>query len=258
MRWTLPVSPRISGGGRGSLFGGAGLAAGVVALEQASGRPAVWVTGQYLAPTTSGTTIDLSVSLPANGRSVTQGRVIGTADGTEIIAILGATGRRDEILSGQWDSAPPTEDPEQGQLVVREPDQDSIHRFNEVRMMHGMFGFTGTGTPSGDNRSLLWVRIPGVPLDRAALALLGDYMPSNLGNAFGEISDCTSIDNTIRFASMLEPPADPTQDDEWVLCENELEFVGNGFGSGTTKMWGRDGRLLAIATQTMMIRASPS
>ncbi|MDQ1356726.1 MAG: hypothetical protein QOG44_1099, partial [Acidimicrobiaceae bacterium] len=37
------------------MFGGCGLAAGVAAMEHASGRPAIWATAQYLsyAPTGS-------------------------------------------------------------------------------------------------------------------------------------------------------------------------------------------------------------
>ena len=41
MKWQLPVVPKTTGG-RGSLFGGAGLAAGIVALEQATEKPIVW------------------------------------------------------------------------------------------------------------------------------------------------------------------------------------------------------------------------
>jgi hypothetical protein len=38
LKWQLPVVPKTTGG-RGSLFGGAGLAAGIVALEQATEKP---------------------------------------------------------------------------------------------------------------------------------------------------------------------------------------------------------------------------
>ena len=46
--WRLPVVPSLCSG-LGALFGGAGLGACVEALEQATGRPLVWATGQYLS-----------------------------------------------------------------------------------------------------------------------------------------------------------------------------------------------------------------
>ena len=42
-RWYLPVAPRISSRSK-FLFGGAGLAAAVTALEETTGRPVVWAT----------------------------------------------------------------------------------------------------------------------------------------------------------------------------------------------------------------------
>ena len=83
MKWRLPVVPRTTGG-RGSLFGGVGLAAGVVALEQASEKPVIWATGQYLALTQQPVTLELEVTLPAIGRNVIQGRVVGHLGDREI------------------------------------------------------------------------------------------------------------------------------------------------------------------------------
>ena len=52
-RWQLDLTSKLSGG-RGSLFGGAGLAAGIVAFEHATNKPAIWATGQYLSLTQLG------------------------------------------------------------------------------------------------------------------------------------------------------------------------------------------------------------
>ena len=57
---------------------------------------------------------------------------------------------------------------------------------------------------------------------------------------------CTSIDNTIRYANQ--------SDSEWVLCENHMDFVGDGFGYGSVNMWNQDGVLLATASQTIIVR----
>ncbi len=248
--WTLPVIERICGGGRGTLFGGAGLAAGVAALESATGKPTVWATGQYVSVSAVGQVIDLDVQLPAVGRTVTQGRVSGHVGDREIVTVLGAVGERTEILRGVWETMPDAGRPEDAELVVRDREADNVHRHVEARIARGMFGFApDVGTPSGDHRTLLWVRLPEVQLDAAALAMLGDYMPSALGNAFGRELHCTSLDNTIRFASPLRD----LDAEEWVLCDNRMEFVGNGFAHGSCFMWSQDGRMLATASQSVLV-----
>lgn len=246
----LAVVDRICGGGRGSLFGGAGLAAGVAALEMATGKPVVWATGQYVAVTAAGDMIDLDVQLPAIGRTVTQGRVIGHVGDREIITVLGATGCRETLVAGVWDAMPDAGEPSDAELVVRDSDGENVHHHVEARIARGMFGFADdVGAPSGDHRTLLWVRMPEVELDAGVLAMLGDYMPSALGNAFGRRLNCTSLDNTIRFGA----PLANVDTDGWVLCDNRMEFVGNGFAHGSCFMWSRDGQMLATASQSVLV-----
>lgn len=245
MKWQLPVVPKTTGG-RGSLFGGAGLAAGIVALEQATEKPIIWATGQYLSLTQQPVTLDLEVILPARGRNVTQGRAVGHLEDKEVITVLGACGERPNVASGLWNVIPEVRAPEDCLLLERNHEESTIHDHMEIRIARGMFGFSGTGEPSGDNKSLLWVRMPGVEHDAGALAIIADYMPSSLGNAMGKIMSCTSLDNTIRIANRAPS--------EWVLCENEIEFVGNGFGYGRVNMWSETGTLLATASQSIIVR----
>ncbi len=245
MQWKLPVVPKTTGG-RGSLFGGVGLAAGVVTLEQATAKPIVWATGQYLSITQQPAVLDLEAVLPAVGRNVTQGRVVGHLDDQEIITILGACGQRPAAVAGTWSTMPSVPRPEDSEILARHHDGDSLHDHVEVRIARGMFGFSGAGTPSGDNTTQLWIRMPEVEHDAGALAIIADYMPSSLGNAFGSMMGCTSIDNTIRIAQRA--------DSDWVLCDNHIEHVGDGFGYGVVNMWNEDGVLLATASQTMIVR----
>ena len=245
LQWRLPVVERTTGG-RGSLFGGVGLAAGVIALEQATGKPIIWATGQYLSITQQPAVVDLEVLLPAVGRNVTQGRVVGHLGDKEIITILGACGSRPNAIQRLWETMPDAPRPEACEALGNHHETDSLHQHVDVRMARGMFGFSGTGTPSGDAGSMLWARMPGVHHDAGALAIIADYMPSALGNALGQVTHCTSIDNTIRFADLC--------DSEWVLCDNRIEYIGNGFGYGTVNMWSDTGRLLATASQSMIVR----
>ena len=190
-RWELKVDQTMTGG-MGSLFGGVGLAAGIVALEQATGKPVVWATGQYLSITQQPVTIDLEVHLPAKGRNVTQGRVVGHVGEREIITVIGAVGERPPVASGCWvefpTAAPPMDCPE----VPRDPGPQSLHHHIEIRLARGAFGFNMFGEPTTDGRSLLWARLRDVEHDAAALGIIADYMPSVLGNALGRLTHCTA------------------------------------------------------------------
>lgn len=244
-RWQLALTPKVSGG-RGSLFGGVGLAAGIVALEHATNKPVIWATGQYLSLTRLDERLDLEVILPAIGRNVVQGRVVGHVGDREVITVLGAAGSRPSAAEGCWERFPDPAPAAACPVVPQRHDGESLHDHIEVRLARGCFGFSGFGTPTDDGRSLLWVRMPKVEHDAGALAIIADYMPSVVGNALGRIMHCTSLDNTIRFGR-LEPT-------EWVLCDNRMEYAGNGFGHGTVHLWSESGRLLATASQSMIIR----
>lgn len=244
-QWEFPITPKVTGG-RGSLFGGVGLAAGIVALEAASGKPVVWATGQYLAITQQPVTLDLDVHLPAVGRKVTQGRVLGHIGEQEIITVIGAAGERPSNAEGSWVKFPEALPPDECPVIERDHDGATLHDHVELRLARGAFGFNGFGSPTADGRSLLWARMRDVAHDSGALAIIADFMPSVLGNALGTIAYCTSLDNTIRFGQ--PEPSD------WILCDNHMEYVGNGFGYGTMHLWSQAGTLLATASQSMIVR----
>jgi acyl-CoA thioesterase len=246
LRWALPVTGAMTGGG-GSLFGGVGLAAGIVALQEATGKPVIWATGQYLALTQQPVTIDLEVKLPAVGRNVTQGRVVGHVGEREIITVLGALGSRPLPVRRAWVEPPrDVPPPEDCPAIGRRHAGETVHDHVELRLARGMFGFSGQGTPTEDGRNLLWARMPAVAHDAGALAIIADYMPSVLGSALGRVAYCTSLDNTIRFGELV-----PT---EWILCDDRMEYVGDGFGYGTVHLWSEDGVLLATASQSVIAR----
>ena len=244
-RWQMNLSGRTSGG-MGSLFGGAGLAAGIVALEHATNRPIVWATGQYLSLTQLGEQLDLEVILPAIGRNVVQGRVVGHVGDREVITVIGAAGKRPEGSMGCWESFPAPPPPEECPVVPQHHETECLHQHIELRLAKGAFGFSGFGEPSPDGRSLLWARMTDVQHDAGALAIIADYMPSVLGSAFGRSMGCTSLDNTIRFAQL--------EATDWVLCDNRMEYAGSGFGHGTVHLWSSQGTLMATASQSIIVR----
>src|ERR1700722_9146145 len=83
LRWRLPVTPAVSTPGS-FLYGGCALAAGIVALETAAGRPTVWASAQYLTYAPTGSTVDWEVVLAATGRNTTQCRAIARLGDKEV------------------------------------------------------------------------------------------------------------------------------------------------------------------------------
>ncbi len=247
-RWRLELTSRNTGG-MGSLFGGAGLAAGLECLSAHTGRPPVWGTTQFVSITQRPVTIDLEVEVSAAGRKVSQGRVIARVGDREVFSFMGAVGSRPDLGRGTAPVMPDATPPEGCELMVRGEDApDALHRFVEVRPARGMFGFTEFGEASGDERTLMWCKVVDCPLDAASLAVLADYMPSALGNAYARETHCSSLDNTIRLCDPV-----PDDSDGWVLLDNRMEYAANGFAVGSCLMWGRDGTLLATASQSMAV-----
>lgn len=247
--WSMAVDSQNIGGRRGSLFGGSGLAAGVAALEESADRPVAWATGQYVSTVTRGAVMDIDVRFPAMGHSMAQGRAVGRVGDTEIISIVAALGRRREEVRGVWVSAPAVPKPDDCEILERHFEELCVHDHVEVRLARGMFGFNGQGTPSGDGHLRIWVRIPEATLDAPALALIADYMSAAVGNAEGTPVHCTSLDNTIRYAN----PIAEDEAEQWVLCDAEVSFAGNGLAYGSGHIWSESGRLLATASQSMTV-----
>lgn len=248
-RWRLPVTARLTNGGSGSLFGGVGLAAGVVALERLFRRPVVWATGQYLAKVGPPATLDLGSEVVAAGRFTAQGQVRGNDAGRPIITVLGAGGRRPPFEPRVFAMPPSVRGPDDCELIRHEFEESSIHEHVELRAAEGMFGFTGQGIPTTDGHAAIWIRLPGVTCDRPALALLGDYMASAVGNAVGRMAHCTSLDNSIRFLTAASSADWP----DWVLCDSQVHYVGNGFAHGTCILWSEEGHAMAVASQSMAV-----
>ncbi len=55
-----------------------------------------------------------------------------------------------------------------------------------------------------------------------------------------------SLDNTLRIIDVFPS--------EWYLLEIEAEAIRNGFGHGQLRIWSDDGRLQAIASQSVIVR----
>jgi acyl-CoA thioesterase len=101
---------------------------------------------------------------------------------------------------------------------------------------------------TGDGRTLMWARLPEVldGVDAAGLAVLGDFVPMGVGQALGIQGGGNSLDNTLRLARLV-----PT---EWVLLDIRIHAVERGFGHGEVYMFAEDGTLMAVASQSCIVR----
>jgi acyl-CoA thioesterase II len=67
-----------------------------------------------------------------------------------------------------------------------------------------------------------------------------------IGQALGLPAGGNSLDNTIRIAR-LEPT-------DWVLLDIRVHAVHGGFGHGAVLLWSESGELLAVASQSTIVR----
>jgi acyl-CoA thioesterase len=248
--WRLTVVPELATPGN-FLFGGCGLGAALVALEAASGRPTVWSTAQYLSYAPTHAELELTVTLAAQGRRVTQARAVGHVGDTEILTVNAALGSPGSLdAGGVWVTAPEVPPPDECP-PRRLPDFTTTSIFDriDVRLAKGRsFEELSRPTPvPGDPTSALWARVPGhLEPSAATLAIIGDYVTGAVSQPLGRRVMSRSLDNTIRVVR-LEPT-------EWVLCDIRIQALVDGYGQGVAYLWSERGSLLATASQSMSVR----
>lgn len=252
-QFRLAVTPQLCVGNPDNLFlfGGAGMAAGLAAIEAATGRPTVWAAAQYLSYARPGKTLTLEVKVPVSGKYTSQARVIISDGDDEILTVNAALGARPNAPEEQWamlpDVAPPEDCPLMEYNWIRR--EDDINAAFEKRVAAGRFGgLRAEGGRSPDGIARLWLRMtdPTQPVDRIALAVMADFLPSGIGNALGTAAGGNSLDNTIRFARAV-----PT---EWVLADLRIHSASQGFVHGRVHLFAQSGELLATASQSMILR----
>jgi len=241
----LPVAAGITAGG-GFLFGGCGLGAAIVALEEVTERPVVWATAQYLSYARPGSVVEYDVTIGARGRSLTQARAVGRTKDTEILTVNAALGARPFEPEGEWATMPEVPRPDECEVRTHRFEHESVASRMEQRLARGRPLEDLDGTPS-DGSCALWARMPEVlEMSGPALAVLGDFVPFGIGQALGLAAGGNSLDNTLRVAR-LEPT-------DWVLLDIRVLAVHGGFGHGAVLLWSESGQLLAIASQSTIVR----
>ena len=250
-RWTLPVTPTVTVGppGRKFMFGGVGLASAITAMERTTGRPTIWATAQYLSYAHPPQIVDLDVIVPRAGNAVTQARVVGHVQDTEILTVNAALGARDNEVEGQWATPPSVPPPDDCPPMPRfHPEEKDLHDQIDLRVAKGRYGDArGDGTFSEDGHAVLWARSTvNEPMSSGLLAIIADFVPSATGHALGRHAGANSLDNTIRIRALEET--------EWMLCDIRIHGVRNGFVHGRMHIFSDSGALMATASQSAILR----
>lgn len=226
------------------LFGGCGLASGIVALEEASTRPTIYAAAHYLSFAQLGAEVLVKVDLAVVGNRVTQGRATTYVDDREILTVNSALGTGELSSPSPWLTMPDVAAPDDCpiRMMPRRFD-NSIFNHVETRVAIGRPFDELDGAP-GSPVSALWARVPShLEPSAATLAIFGDLVSGGATQPLGRSTMGRSLDNTIRVASLV-----PT---EWVLIEIHMHALAGGFAQGTGYLWSRNGTLLGTASQSM-------
>ena len=196
--------------------------------------------------------LDLTVTLAAEGRRITQGRVVGRVGDTEILTVNAAAGPPGGLdAGGVWvhpaRGAPARRVPAPSHARDSPRPPSSISSTCDWPRACTFEELTAGRTVPGDPTSALWARVPGhLEPSAATLAIIGDYVTGGVSQALGRRAMCRSLDNTLRVVR-LEPT-------EWVLCDIRIQALVDGYGQGRAYLWSEDGTLLATASQSMSVR----
>lgn len=236
---THPASPY--------LFGGAALSAGVDALEDISNRKAGWASAQFVTSPPLGETVHLEATILASGRSASQGHCVAHFGDREAFRVAVALSDRIDTSPRPWVTAPDVPPPDACPhfLAWGRDDGEPIQRRVDCRV-GGRGGLIGeSDLRPGEVR--LWLRsLERRQIDRSMLSVFSDFAPACIEEALGAPWLKSSMDITIRFCA---PP-----DSEWILGQIFMDAVHGGFAHIRGNFFCESGALVAITSQTMVLR----
>lgn len=249
--WRVDVPEHLCVGNPGHqfLFGGFTLAACTQALEEATdGEPVVNITCQFLSFAQPGQNLEFIPEFSGKGQ-VRQAMVEVRADGKPVARAMASVGsRRGTGAEHQFVtpfSAPPPQDCAERSVARRM--SSNMQKLFEFRLVSGELPDSSEWTCTPVDSTRFWLRArAGKAASRPLLAMMGDFLANAIPGASGRAASGTSLDNTVRFVS---PSAG-----QWVLCDARIQWIGNGFLHGQLTMQDEEGKLLAIASQSMLLR----
>lgn len=249
-RWEVPVTPGLVVP-HGGLYGGAGLAAVIAAMESATARPLRWVTCQFSSSATVGESLDVEVAVDRQGHRISQADAVASVGDRTVVRAVAALGAaREDAPGGVWLEMPNVAPPEdcEPSVMPMETEGTAVER-GERRLAEGpAWGQFLTDEPRPPGfRICMWSRIRDhESTTPAMLAWLADTVPMAVAGGLGAPFGGTSLDNTLRMVDWRQS--------DWVLSEVRPTAASEGYGHGDVHLWAADGTLLATGSQTVALR----
>jgi acyl-CoA thioesterase len=250
-RWTILAGPEWSNPG-GALWGGyaIGLCIRVLEAEPEAVGEALSLTLTYAAGLPAGE-IDIRTRRLRQGGSVGVWEVELLPAGSDQIGVhaIVTMARRPKTPDFAFAKMPAAPDPE-GLPSPEAPGERARHYGASAFERRTLEGFPPK--PSGDSRSLAWVRSRRGPLDKALLGMITDNSAPRAMYALGPTIMTTTLSLTAYLHGTVEEIAEVG--DDFILVECEGRVGGGGASDERSSYWRRDGKLLATSEQLAWYR----
>ncbi len=249
-RWTTVAGPEWSNPG-GGLWGGyaIGLCIRVLEAEPEAVGEALSLTLTYIAALRAGD-LDIRTRRLRQGGSVGVWEVELSPAGSDQVGVhaIVTLARRPKTPDFAFAKMPDAPAPES--LPAPEMPEAASHYGASAFERRSLEGFPPT--PSGDSRSLAWVRSRRGPLDKALLGMITDNSAPRAMYALGP----TIMTTTLSLTAYLHATVDEIAEvgDDFILVECEGRVGGGGASDERSSYWRRDGKLLATSEQLAWYR----
>ena len=252
-RWGAIAEPEWRNPG-GGLWGGyaIGLCIRVLEAEPEAVGEALSLTLTYAAGLPAGA-LDIRTRRLRQGGSIGVWEVEMLAAGSDQVGVHGIVtqARRPETPDFAFASMPEAPDPES--LPATQMPGGMLHYGASAFERRTLDGFPPQ--PSGNSRSLAWVRSRRGPLDKAMLGMMTDNSAPRVMCALGPMVMTTTLSLTAYLHATVEELA--AVGDDFILVECEGRVGGHGASDERSSYWSRAGKLLATSEQLAWYRSAP-
>ncbi len=250
-RWTTLAGPEWSNPG-GGLWGGyaIGLCVRVLEAEPEAVGEALSLTLTYAAGLPAGE-LDIRTRRLRQGGSVGVWEVEVLPAGSDQVGVhaIVTMARRPNTPDFAFAKMPTAPAPE-SLPSPDTPDAAARHYGASAFERRTLEGFPPK--PSGDSRSLAWVRSRRGPLDKALLGMITDNSAPRAMYALGPTIMTTTLSLTAYLHATVAELAEVG--DDFILVECEGRVGGGGASDERSSYWRRDGKLLATSEQLAWYR----